>query len=82
MGETIRIMKDTERIFLLISLSRKEGLSYPKGALHIKPSKKSQKWFTDRLHEIILTKGKALLQQELIEKLLQPCGFKGGALPM
>ena len=35
----------------------------------IKPSKKSQKRFTDKLHEVVLTKGKALSQQELIEKL-------------
>ena len=37
--------------------------------LQIQPSKKSQKRFTNRLHEIILTKGKALSQQELIERL-------------
>ena len=39
------------------------------GTLLIKPSKKSQKRFTDKLHEVVLTKGKALSQQELIEKL-------------
>ena len=39
------------------------------GTLLIKPSKKSQKRFTDKLHEIVLTKGKALSQQELIEKI-------------
>ena len=37
------------------------------GTLLIKPSKKSQKRFTDKLHEVVLTKGKALSQQELIE---------------
>lgn len=39
------------------------------GTLLIKPSKKNQKRFTYKLHEIVLTKGKALSQQELIEKL-------------
>lgn len=39
------------------------------GTLIIKPSKKSQKRFTVKLHEIILAKGKALSQQELIGKL-------------
>ena len=39
------------------------------GTLLIKPSKKSQKRFTDKLHEVVLTKGKSLSQQELIEKL-------------
>ena len=39
------------------------------GTLLIKPSKKSQKRFTEKLHEVVLTKGKALSQQELIEKL-------------
>ena len=39
------------------------------GTLLIKPSKKSQKRFTDKLHEVVLTKGKASSQQELIEKL-------------
>ena len=39
------------------------------GTLLIKPSKKSQKRFTDKLHEVVLTKGKALSQQELIEKI-------------
>ena len=39
------------------------------GTLLIKPSKKSQKRFTDKLHEVVLTKSKALSQQELIEKL-------------
>lgn len=38
------------------------------GTLIIKPSKKSQKRFTVKLHEIILAKGKALSQQELIGK--------------
>lgn len=60
------------------------------GALLIKPSRKSQKRFTDKLHEVVLTKGKALSQQELIEKLnpnnkwlgqlLQSCGIKGSVL--
>lgn len=36
------------------------------GTLLIKPSKKSQKRFIDKLHEVVLTKGKALSQQELI----------------
>ncbi|MCS3160841.1 hypothetical protein DW640_05935 [Bacteroides sp. AM23-12] len=46
-----------------------------KGTLLIKPSKKSQKRFTDKLHELVLTKGKALSQQELIGTLsLVICG--------
>ena len=36
--------------------------------LLVKPSKKSQKCFTDNLHKIVLIKGKAQSQQELIEK--------------
>ena len=39
------------------------------GTLLIKPSKKSQKRFTDKLHEVILTRGKAFSQPELIGML-------------
>lgn len=39
------------------------------GTLLIKPSRKSQKRFTDKLHVAVLTKGKALSQQQLIERL-------------
>lgn len=39
------------------------------GTLIIKSSKKSQKRFTEKMHEVVLTKGKALSQQELIERL-------------
>jgi RNA-directed DNA polymerase len=39
------------------------------GTLIIKRSKKNQRCFTDKPHEVVLTKGKALSQQDLIEKL-------------
>ena len=40
-----------------------------KGTLLIKPSKKSQKRFTEKLHEVIFKRNKAVKQQDLIEQL-------------
>ena len=39
------------------------------GTLIIKPSTKSQKRFTEKLHEVVLKKNKAAAQQKLIEDL-------------
>ena len=40
-----------------------------RGTLLIKPSKKSQKRFTEKLHEVIFKRNKAVKQQDLIEQL-------------
>lgn len=40
-----------------------------KGTLLIKPSKKSQKRLTEKLHEVIFKRNKAVKQQDLIEQL-------------
>ena len=39
------------------------------GTLLIKPSPKSQKRFTEKLHEVVFKKNKAVAQQKLIEDL-------------
>lgn len=40
-----------------------------RGKLLVKPSKKSQKRFTEKLHEVIFKRNKAVIQQDLIEQL-------------
>ena len=47
------------------------------GTLLIKPSSKSQKRFTEKLHEVVFKKNKAVAQQKLIEELTSSSLLRG-----